>query len=34
LEYLRRFDADEAPEFFVDLLRELLEEAGGYVDDV
>jgi hypothetical protein len=33
LEYLRGFDADEAPEVFVDLLRELLEEAGGVVDD-
>ena len=33
LEYLRGFATDEAPELFVDLLRELLEEAGGVVDD-
>lgn len=33
LDYLRGFAADEAPEFFVELLRELLEEAGGNVDD-
>lgn len=34
LEYLFRFPADEAPEFFVELLRELLEETGVEIDDV
>lgn len=33
LEYLRGFPADEAPEFFVEHLRDLLEEAGGEIDD-
>lgn len=34
LDYLRGFDADDAPESFVELLENLLRDMGARIDDV